>query len=211
MLKLLIALELCMVILYLLDHRFYAFGRTHHLIDLDQESTVPSWFSSVQLFLIGILFLLQKFRYPLPKNDSLNFLSFIGLCLIFLSMDEAISIHERVSWTFNHIEWLPRFKGDYGLWIPIYVVAGLTLLAVLQKNILKIWRFYPKESVLFTLGFLIVLAGGVGLEIISYQYLRNVDELNNLYLLEVAVEEGLEMIGASVMLYAAVLFTIEGD
>ena len=51
------------------------------------------------------------------------------------------------------------------------------------------------------------LLGGVVLEIISYEYLR-VNESSNVYLLEVAMEEGLEMIGASFMLYSAMLLAL---
>ncbi len=207
MLQLLIALEICMVILYLLDHHFHTFGKAHSIFDLDGELTLPSWFSSAQLFLIGILFLLQNFRYPLPKNVSLNFLSFVGIGFIFLSLDETVMIHEKINWAFKHFDWLPRFKRGHGLWISIYATAALTFLIMWRKKILGIWQFYPKQLVLFTLGFLMMLTGAVGLEVIGYQYLR-VGELRYLYIFEVALEELLEMMGASVILYTAVLFTI---
>lgn len=210
MLQLLIALEICIVSLYLLDHHFHAFGKPHSIFDLDGEMTLPSWFSSAQLFSIGILFLLQNFRYPLPKNVSLKLLSFVGLGFIFLSLDETVMIHEKINWAFRHFDLLPRFKRGHGLWISIYATAALTLLIMWRKKILDVWQFYPKQLVLFTLGFFIILTGAVGLEVIGYQYLR-VGELRYLYIFEVAIEELLEMMGASVMLYTAVLFMIESD
>jgi len=208
MLRSLFALEICMVILYLLDQHFHAFGKVHHIFDLDEELTLPSWFSAAQLFLIGIVFLLQNFRFPLPKNASLKLLSFIGLGFIFLSLDETVMIHERINWTFRHLDFLPRFKRGHGLWISIYATTALILLTIWWKSILEMWQSYPKQFILFTLGSLILLTGAVGLEIIGYQYLR-VGELRYLYIWEVAIEEGLEMMGASVILYAAVLFTIQ--
>ena len=49
--------------------------------------------------------------------------------------------------------------------------------------------------------------GAVVLEIISYQYLRT-PEMYNWYLFKVALEEGLEMLGASIILYAVLFFTL---
>ena len=52
------------------------------------------------------------------------------------------------------------------------------------------------------------MLGGVGLEIISYQFLRE-DETSLFYIVEVAFEEFLEMLGASLILYGAILFSSE--
>ena len=205
--QLLIMIEVALVALYLMDHLFLLFSKSHHIIDLDGEANFPSWFSSVQLFFIGFLLLLQLFKTPQLKNISLIFLSIIGLSFLFLSLDESISFHEKFNFRFVHIDWLPRFKNNHGLWIPIYLAMIISFLFFSKHQISNVWKYYRKELTIFSTGMVLFLLGGVVLEIISYEYLR-VNELSKAYLLEVAMEEGLEMIGATFMLYASLLLAL---
>ena len=79
-----------------------------------------------------------------------------------------------------------------------------------RKNLFEIWLRHKKECTIFAYGFLTLFFGAVILEILSYQYLRT-PEMQNWYLLEVALEEGMEMLGASIMLYAVLLFTLKSN
>ncbi len=205
--QILVVIEICLVALYIMDYILLSFGKPHHTLNLDAELTLSSWFSSIQLFFIGVLILIQPLKIPPLKHISLPFLSLIGLGFMFLSLDETIMIHEKLSFRFIPIEWLPRFKNNHGLWIPIYVAIIVAFLIASRQKISDFWRFYRKESIIFSLGVFFFLLGGVVFEIISYEYLL-VDALKKWYLLEVAIEEGLEMFGASMMLYAALLLAL---
>ena len=129
---------------------------------------------------------------------------------MFLSLDESASIHESISASLKYVAWMPRFKDQQGLWIPLYAVLGLGLLWLTRKNLFELWLRHKKECTIFIYGFLTLFFGAVVLEIISYQYLRT-PEMQNWYLLEVALEEGLEMLGASIILYAVLLFTFNSN
>ena len=61
---------------------------------------------------------------------------------------------------------------------------------------------------MMALGFAIFLLGVVGLEVISFQFLRGEDVPQYLYRLEVAIEEFLEMIGITIVLYGAVQLSL---
>lgn len=203
----LVIFEIFLVALYAMDQIFLMFGKTHHIIDLDGEANFPSWFSSVQLFFIGFLLFIQLFKTPQLKHISISFISLIALSFIFLSLDETIQFHEKFPFWLIPIEWLPRFKDNYGAWIPIYVTMTFTFLIVFRKIIINLWQFYRKELIIFSIGMFFFLLGGVVLEIISIEHLF-VNRLSKAYLLEVAMEEGLEMIGASFMLYASLLLAL---
>lgn len=205
--QIIVTLELFIIGLYIMDHIFLSFGKSHQVIDLDAEMTFPSWFSSIQLFFVGFLLLIQQLKTTQLKNISLLFLSIVGLGFIFLSIDESISFHEKFNFRFVDVEWLPRFKNNHGLWIPVYLAMIISFLIFSRRQIADLWQFYRKELIIFSTGMIFFLLGGVVLEIISYEYLR-VDELSKAYLLEVAMEEGLEMIGASIMLYASLLLAL---
>ncbi|MES2501646.1 MAG: hypothetical protein V4545_03490 [Pseudomonadota bacterium] len=202
-----VAFEVCLVILYLMDHLLLSFGEPHQMIDLDKEMNFPSWFSSVQLFFIGFFLLLQLFKIPKVEHFPISFICIIALGFIFLSLDESISFHENLTFKFVSVEWLPRFKNNHGLWIPIYLAMIVTFLFSSRKLIVDLWKHYRKELIIFSTGMISFLIGGVVLEIISYEYLR-FNESSKAYLLEVAMEEGLEMIGASFMLYASLLLAL---
>ena len=119
--QILVVFEIVLVTLYAMDHIFLLFGRPHKMINLDQELTFTSWFSSIQLFLIGFMLLLQLFKTPQLMHISILFISIVSLGFIFLSLDESISFHENLNFKFVNVEWLPRFKNNHGLWIPIYL------------------------------------------------------------------------------------------
>jgi hypothetical protein len=209
-LKLLFVIELLLVALYIMNYYFHLFKHQHHMFDLDGEQTIASWFSSCQLLIISFLLLANNFRVPAPNRVSCKFLTIIGLCFMFLSLDESASIHELIHESLKHVNWLPRFKGQQGIWIPIYAVLGFCLVLVTHKNLFEIWLRHKKECTIFAYGFLTLFFGAVVLEVLSYQYLRTLG-LENWYILEVALEEAMEMLGGSIMLYAVLLFTLNSN
>lgn len=189
----------------------------HPFFDLDQECNIPTWFSSMQLFSIGALlgFFGPKalgrvgIRRPLVYTAALIFL--------FLSIDEAVQVHERLNRALQSVAWMPRVGGDRGLWIFLYVGAGITLLAPMLRPTLKIWHHAPGASALAAIGAGAVLFGAVGMELVADLFLRGVDERGSiqlrhdapyLYALEVVIEETLEMAGATLILLATCLLVL---
>jgi hypothetical protein len=210
---LLITFEVFIVAIYALDMLHGIGWRLHVLFDLDGEGTVPAWFSSMQLFLIGLLFLMSGRNDEKQKIISRAFLYLIGFGFVFLSMDEGAGFHERVSTLLKHIEWLPRFEGNYGIWMSEYLLAGGVIGVVTYKQSIAFWKNYRRESIVIICGMTIILLGAAGLESVSYLYLRassaGMNPKDSLgYRIEVTFEEFFEMLGASVILYGAMLFSI---
>jgi len=172
------------------------------LFDLDRERTLPTAFSALQLFLIGVVFLYSS-RWPQQSRIAVpGALIVVGLGFVFLSLDEALAIHERISRTLKPIEWVPMFKGRHGAWIPLYLGAIGALLVAGRRTVGAMFRVYRRQSWIMVAGALVFCFGAVALEILSYQYLRGVD-YSPLYKLQVATEELFEMVGASLILYGA--------
>lgn len=174
------------------------------LVDLEGEMNIPTWFSSLQLAVIGGVFGYIWFRFRrAPQRESpvtIVFL-FAGLGFLLLSLDESTGLHESMSIAFRKVNWLPRFSDDHGIWISIYAVLGITALFTAWPQIRAMWAIFPRLVTLFATGAAIVVAGGVGVEIISYEFL--VDAGSVTYALAVSVEEFFEMFGATVILYSA--------
>ena len=67
------------------------------------------------------------------------------------------------------------------------------------------WQHFKPEAGVAAVGAAVYVGGAVGLEVVSYLLLAS-GVPADLYLLEVAVEEFLEMAGVSVILYAVLRF-----
>jgi len=201
----LLLFELFLVMVYILDSLVGVQSPIHKLFNLDSESTIPAWFSSMQLCLVGILFLCSWVGAVKQKADSRLFFLMVGLGFLFLSMDEAAEFHEKLTRVLTHIEWLPQFTG--GLWIPLYLSALAIFGIAGRRLIAAIWKAYPHESLVVAAGFAIILVGSVGLEIITHLFWKDGNS-PVLYRTEVVFEEFFEMAGTSVVLYGALLYAL---
>lgn len=201
LLVVLLLFETGMVLVYLLDV-FAGMPRPIHILfDLDAEKTIPSWFSSIQLFLIGLILLLSRFWPNKPRTDTPLFFPLTGSGFIFLAVDEAVELHEAVTDILKHVAWIPRFQGNHGIWIPVYLIVMVFLAFLFRRSIVALARAYPRRIRIVLTGLVVFLIGAVGLEIIGYQYLRALGQDSIWYKLEIALEEFLEMAGASIVLY----------
>ena len=179
-----------------------------HLLDLDGEKSLAMWFSSAQLFVAGALF---AFASVSPSGNSERlFCALWAAALLFLSADEALGFHEAISRVFREVSVLPRFSGNHGIWIPIYTAVGLLFLGIIAKPAVRLWRRGNGGIGLLFAGLAIFVCGAVVLEIMSYGELRAPGS-RRLYRLQVAVEEGLELIGISVILLGAMLITARSE
>jgi hypothetical protein len=181
--------------------------RIHELFNLDGENSISTWFSIVQLFLIGFISLLVAFSQTTTPPPSKNGLTFFGLGFIYLSMDEGSSIHEKMTLEFHNNPLVPYFDGVHGIWIVVYGCVGIITLIILRRDIFAVCKHFPKEALIFLGGMVIYLAGTGGAETITYFY---IDKSNPfVYTAEVILEEFLEMSGASILLYSVLLLAIK--
>lgn len=179
----------------------------HRWFNLNGEKNIPALFSSIQLFSVGIILFViarQPRKLPLP---STIFLLILGAGFVFLSIDEAFSIHESITRMLKHIDWIPRFKGGHGIWILLYLSLILVFLSIFYKNFFAMWNQSKKETILVSSGLGLFLLGAVGMEVIGYQFLT-VANTPTLYILEITIEEFLEMFGISLVLYGVILYQI---
>jgi hypothetical protein len=178
----------------------------HLLVDLDAEGTLAAWYTSAQLLLAGMLFFLlggaSAGRPPGGAEagvGSASFLRLVGAALLLLSLDETAGLHELISVSLRRFEALPRFTGDHGLWVPFLLIGVAGFLVATRRSWLLLWRNARAGTLLLAAGLGVGLLGAVGLEIVSYELIRPAGA-RRAYLVEVAAEEGLEMLGATLLL-----------
>lgn len=166
-------------------------GHWISLLDLDTEASLGTWYSSILLFLGGALTLIQVAGRR--ERDAWDgWWWFIGIALLMASLDEVAGFHESLNTD-------PHFTALLGQW----TVAGAILSAVLGVLVLPfLWRLPMRTRVLLILSGVVYVSGAVGVEFATIGYERD-NLLNTLpYNLWNALEEGLEMAGIILYLYA---------
>jgi hypothetical protein len=200
----LLGFELFLVAAYILDDLSGLRSPLTKLFNLDSEANLPSWFSALQLGLVGIVFLATWWGARKARIEPSFYLLLIGLGFVFLSMDEAAEFHEKLTRVLRHVQWLPQMEG--GIWIPIYFLTALVIGFFVRGSLFSMWNTYPREVLIMAGGIALAVTGGVGLEILTHIYWRGQDPF--MYQVEVVLEEFFEMAGASILLYGGLLHAL---
>lgn len=202
----LVAIELLFAVTYVVIHIVapdLSWGVFRGLFDLDDERSLTTWFSVIQLFVIGAVLLLAAANNRRQQDLSNFALIAAGLLFIWLSADEGSQLHERLTYMARHFGLSElSFVGEYGAWIVAYAVLGSIAVALGIRHIGAVWRHFRPVAVTGFGGFTMFLVGAVGFEMASFPF-RESDE--TLTQVAVTIEEFLEMAGASVVLYASLI------
>ncbi len=167
--------------------------------DFDAEANIPTWFSSAQLLLVSLVAAL--YAQQIRDQPRRRFYLLLSAVFLFFSMDETASIHEGITKVSQKLALYSCFPHGHGMWIFVYSGLGFVLMVLFRQEIVAFWSHEPNKALLLSGGALFVL-GGVGFEVLGY-YLAALLGADSLpYLLEVSLEESLELLGPSLMIYA---------
>jgi hypothetical protein len=173
------------------------------LLQLDGEMNLPTWYSSVKWFCAAYLFGIFSIRNFDWDNKRSWVLLLLPLVFLVFSIDEVAVIHEYLGVKSDAL--LPTgnrkdtlFKNT-GIW---FVVLGIPVLLFCLFVLSSIKKFLMRSPHVFRkmkIGILIFFGGAIGMEI-----LQNIPSSKNLgYILQNILEEGMEMGGVTVLLWAA--------
>lgn len=151
--------------------------------DLDEEESFGTWFSSGILMMAAAL-LVHQARVLRAKGEAWHawwLILGIGFCV--LSVDEIAGMHEFVNTMMEDTPWTV-------IGFPIFVLVGLAYLPFL-------WHHRWRTGLLFLLAGAIYGGGAVGVEHFTDS------DVNSLhYNMWTALEEGMEMMGVILLIYA---------
>lgn len=173
----------------------------YRLFNLNQEQNIPTFFSSLNLLFSAVLLLLIGYMY---KMEGASVAYWLGLALVFcfLSIDEAVSIHE----TMNGFA-----RNNFGIggllyfgWVVPYGIGLMVLLYIFVPFL----RALPKDiSILFLMSGFIFSMGAIGFEMLGgLQKDINGQGGGKLYHITYSVEEILEMLGVSFFNFSLVKY-----
>lgn len=166
--------------------------------DVDNEISIPTWYAQILLFLPAVLcFAIYKIKRLKNLAYSWYWL-LLGGFLLFLSVDEGAMLHEAFITKFRE---LTTDNGASGILNHLWLIPVLMVLLLLAVPFVKFLRNLDKRiAKLLALGLGVFFFGAVVYETIGLMLVSSSGGF--LYEgLNVAIEEGLEFLGASIILY----------
>ncbi len=157
------------------------------IFDLDEEASFGTWFSVVILLIAGRLLVAQAKLLRAQADTSHVWWLVLGIGFHFLSIDEVVGMHELVNTLMEETPWTVL-----AFWIVALV--GLSYLPFL-------WRYRWRTAGLFLLAGAIYVGGAVGVE-----HWTDADVNSLHYNMWTTLEEGMEMAGVIVFIYALLDF-----
>lgn len=201
--RVLLLADITMVALYVLDT---ALGHPYRpftgLVDLDGEANLPSWYSSGQLLVLGLL--LGVFAVIRPNRLTIRswpLFALPALCL-FLSLDEVAQIHEWLGKKSDVLFATGTRKGSLfphtGIWMFLLGPPFLIVVALLWRAFSSSLRGRERVVRLYLIGFFMYAASALGIEILA----NVVSPGGVASVVQVACEELGEMLGVTLLVWA---------
>lgn len=170
------------------------------LSDIDAEASVGAWYSSMQFFCISVLSLVFCY-HKIRKNLKAFPLIALPALFMMMSIDEATQIHEFLGEKSDVLFESGTRKGTSfehtGIWMFVIGLPFMGLFLLFAYSIKKHLSDKPFSLLKLIGGMIIMLTGALGFELVSNYFVGN-----KYMFLVVVAEEGLEMVGATIMLWA---------
>ena len=153
------------------------------IFDLDEEESFGTWFSTAILLSASVLSLLVAASLRSAADSMHRWWAMLGLGFGLLSIDEVVGLHELFNTLNDDVPWTTAG-------FTLFVLAGFCFLPFL-------WHYRWRSSGLFVVAGVIYASGAIGVERYSGT------DINSLgYNMLTGLEEGLEMLGVIIVIYA---------
>lgn len=160
------------------------------IFDLDEEESFGTWFSAGILGFASLLLFLQAHARRGAGDPAFRSWWVLGLGFAGLSMDEVAGVHEYLNTLLEDTPWT----------LIGAIVAGIVGLAFLPF----LWKLPPHTRILFLIAGAIYLGGALGVERFTDTFDTTHARNTLAYNLWNTLEEGMEMSGVILFLYALI-------
>lgn len=163
--------------------------RTIDMFDMNVENNIPTWYSSISLFICALLLVIISCSKAAQNDGFVLQWRILSVGFLYLSLDESATLHE----------WMGvMLKGQFtfsGIWHFAWVIPALVVLSVLPFIFYKFLKnLQPVYRKLMVISGAIYISGAVGMEMIGGMITEKSDSLL-IYNIAVLAEESMEMTG----------------
>lgn len=176
------------------------------LFNLDSEQNIPTFFSVVLMLgatlLLGLIAIFKK-----AQGAAYTLQWAVLACgFLFMSIDEAMSIHEKLNEPMSGLLGKDRPAIFHFAW----VVPGIAVVVAVGLFFLKFLLYLPaKTRLLFVAAATLYLGGVIVVELIGNYYAAVSGTDGWAYIASATIEEGLEMAGIIVFIFALLKYMAE--
>jgi hypothetical protein len=177
-----------------------------HQFNLSDENNIPTWFSSFALALCAILLTLIWNASRLAQERYASYWLILAMIFILLSLDEAASLHEMLGQATRALlhKYMPTSNFfQPGSYLPIaWLLPGTFIVLATAILFGRFLANLPKPTCrLFCLAGGLYVGGAMGMEYLGAIYWGHYGH-NMIFTISEVCEEGLEMLGTLIFLYA---------
>jgi hypothetical protein len=169
--------------------------------NVNAEINVPTYFNSFILLAASFLMFIVA-AWKKVQRDPLRFhWTGLGFILLIFSIDDMVSLHERMSKLFK------GWTDLNGLFFFKWTIFGIMFLIVF--GLVYLWFFWKldnKFKFLFLLSAVVYFGGALGLEMIGGRFANFNTTKNFGYSLYTTLEEGMEFIGVTLLIYSTLKY-----
>ncbi len=167
------------------------------LFNIGQEQNIPTLYSwSALLFCAMLLAIVAQVKKTVGDR-YVNHWRVLAVIFVYLSIDEAIRIHERAG------EPLRNSLKTGGLLYYAWVIPGAIFVAIFLLGFNKfIKALPPRIKRLFLTAGTVFVGGAIGMELVSGAYVELYTSNNFTTVILNSIEESMEMFGIVIFIYA---------
>jgi hypothetical protein len=208
LIALLFAADCTLALIPVLDYGAgHPFQRLSNLFNLDTESTVPTWYSSMQWFCAGAMFALFAFHALRTRMRGALSIAVLALACIVFSIDEIAEIHERLGSALDAFMHNGSRAGtalwSTGLWPFLIGIPAIAMLAIAVRGTRHVFlKRAPRALVLLIAGFIVMFTGALVIEL-GANLLDAAAPHGGWFLTQVVAEEFMEMLGVTLIAWSA--------
>lgn len=169
------------------------------IFDVDAELTIPAIYSASALMFCSMLLAGIAYTKKMVGDRHVRYWGALSIIFLFLSLDEAISIHER---TASSIRSALNTSGF--LYLAWVIPAAIFVLIVFLVFLRFLAALPAKTRRLFLVAGAIYVGGAIGMELLNAPYWEfyGSEPQDMAYVTIATIEEFLEMLGIVVFIYA---------
>ena len=170
-----------------------------NLFDVDREHNIPTYFSVLLMLFAVLLLAVIAILSGEQRASHVSKWAVLSFGFLFMAFDEAFQVHERL---ISPVRTLLG-NGNLGVLYYAWVIPGIALVLGLALFFRKFLLDLPaKTSRRFMMAATIYIGGAIGVELIGGRYVELHSAYGLKYSMIVTIEEGLEMAGLIVFIWA---------
>lgn len=193
---------------YLTGYDMKLVQRLVKVFSVDYELNAPAFFSTLILLFSSVLLAVITYFKQKQRDQYVWHWAVLSFGFLFMAYDEMASAHEKLVEPMREL----LAENNSGVFYFAWVVPGIVLVAILGFFFLRFWwKLPPKTRTWLFIAAALYLGGSLGMELVDGSYAATYGEANLTYRLLSTFEEGLEVAGIIVFIYALLGYIAENS